>query len=181
MSATELAPIHAAIDNPADWETLNQEIVSLTGVPSAVTPDAIAEMIGSAVPLLFEADRTGKADLVRGTFTDQLVAQCRRNPGSLSGEQPLAAGVHLVGAHVTDGHPVVRAHLTIEVRRPDGSQGVNRQFWDLQLGAQVTVGQGTCPNCGAPIGQGELICEHCHTDVRGVVEVPVVVSRLELY
>jgi NMD protein affecting ribosome stability and mRNA decay len=43
------------------------------------------------------------------------------------------------------------------------------------------VGQQTCPNCGAPIGNGELVCGYCRTDVRSLVEVPLVVSRLELY
>ena len=41
--------------------------------------------------------------------------------------------------------------------------------------------QGRCPNCGAPIARGELVCEHCRADVRSVVTVPLVVSRLELY
>ena len=82
---------------------------------------------------------------------------------------------------MADGHPVVRTHLRIQVQRPDGSPSVATQFWDLQLGAQVMVGQQTCPNCGAPIGGGELVCGYCRTDVRSLVEVPLVVSRLELY
>ena len=58
---------------------------------------------------------------------------------------------------------------------------MNGQVWDLQLGTQVTIGQPQCPNCGAPLARGELICGHCHADVRSIVEAPIAVSRLELY
>lgn len=184
MGATEqlgLAPIIASIDNPGDWGPLADQIAAAAGAPTEVTPDLIAGMIGSAVPLLFKADATHDAGLLRGTFADLVIAQCQRNAGSLMGEQPSSARIHLVGAHLVDGHPVVRVHVAIDVRQPDGTPGINSQFWDLQLDAQVTVGQTTCPNCGAPIATGELVCGHCHQDVRSVVDVPLVVSRLELY
>jgi hypothetical protein len=89
--------------------------------------------------------------------------------------------VHLVGSRVVDGHPTLRLHVVINGERSGGEPSVERHFWDLQLGAQVTVAQQTCPNCGAPIATGELICDHCHADVRTTAEVPLVVSRLELY
>jgi zinc-ribbon domain len=119
-------------------------------------------------------------NLLRGTFGDPVVAQCGRNLGQCSGARPTSVAVHLVGSRLADGHPVVRAHLVIQVSGSDGSPGVTGQFRDLQLGGQVT-GQPTCPNCGAPVGDGELICSHCHADVRSVIDAPIVVSRLELY
>jgi uncharacterized Zn finger protein (UPF0148 family) len=76
---------------------------------------------------------------------------------------------------------VLRVHLAIVAEYDQGARRVVSQFWDLQLGAQATVAQPSCPNCGAPLAQGELICAHCGTDVRSVVEVPLLVSRLELY
>jgi uncharacterized Zn finger protein (UPF0148 family) len=82
---------------------------------------------------------------------------------------------------MVDGHPVLRAHVSIQVQDADSSQSVNSQIWDLQLGAQVTVGQSICPSCGAPLAKGELICGHCGTDVRSATKVPLAVSRLELY
>jgi ribosomal protein S27AE len=184
MSTTErlqLAPVPASIENPEDWDALAQQITQGTGMPPVVTPALIVGMIGSAVPLLFEADGSGNADLLRGTFVDPVVVQCARNPGQWMGAQPTSVAVHLVGSRVEDGHPVVRAHLVIQVRRPDGTPGSNGQFWDIQFGGHLTVGQPNCPNCGAPIADGALICGHCHSDVRGVVDVPIVVSRLELY
>lgn len=178
---TQLPPIPASIDNVTDWEGLAQQIASEAGLPAVATPDMVVGMIGSAVPLLFEADTTKNADVLRGTFTDAVIAQCQRNLGHLFDGQPTSATVHLVGAPMVDGHPVFRAHVFIRVRAADGSEIVDRQFWDLRPGAEVTVGQSQCPNCGGPIATGELICAHCHTDVRSVVSVPLVVSRLELY
>jgi hypothetical protein len=184
MTTTEqlqLSPVSASIDNVEDWKEIAQQIASAAGLPTVVTPELVAGMIGSAVTLLFEGDAAKDMSILRGTFTDMVIAQCQRNAGGLLGGQPLAAVVHLVGAHMVDGHPVLRAHVAVQVQSSDGTRGVDNQFWDLQLGAQVTVGQATCPNCGAPIAKGELICGHCQADVRSVVEVPLVVSRLELY
>jgi hypothetical protein len=177
----QISPIPASIDNVGDWEGIAHQIASESGLPTDVTPDLIVGMIGSAVALLFQADAAKDMNLLRGTFADPVIAQCQRNAGCLLGEEPISAVVDLVGAHMMDGHPVLRARIPVRVRGADGSESVNSQFWDLQLGAQVTVGQTTCPNCGAPIATGELICGHCRADVRSVVNTPLVVSRLELY
>jgi hypothetical protein len=184
MTPTEqlqLIPIPASIDNLANWGEIAKQIASESGLPTEVTPELITGMLASAVPLLFEADAAKDMGPLRGTFTDLVIAQCQRNAGALMGEQPVSVVIDLVGAHIADGHPVLRARLLIQVQGGGGGQSVNRQFWDLQLGAQVTVGQSQCPNCGAPIGRGELICGHCGTDVRSVAKVPLVVSRLEIY
>jgi hypothetical protein len=177
----QVSPIPASIDNVGEWEVIARQIASESGLPTTVTPELLVGMIGSAVPLLFEADAAKDMNLLRGTFTDPVIAQCQRNAGSFADEQPISAVVDLVGAHMADGHPVLRARLSIQVQDADGSRSATNQFWDLQLGAQVTVGQSQCPNCGAPIATGELICGHCRADVRSVVEAPLVVSRLELY
>lgn len=184
MSATgqlQVAPIPATIDNGSEWQQFAQQIEAQAGAPPAVTPELLTGVLGSAVPLLFEADATSNANLLRGTFADPVVAQCERNAGDLMGARPLSVTGHLVGARLVEDHPSLRVHLSIAVKGADGAEAVNNQFWDLQLGAQVTVGQPTCPNCGGPIAQGQLICSHCGTDVRSVVHVPLVVGHIELY
>jgi len=184
MSATgqlEIAPVPATIDNAADWGVLTNQITVETGMPPVVTPEMIVGMIGSAVPLLFAADAARNLNLLRGTFSDPVVAQCTRNAGTLMGALPRAVVVHLAASRVVDGHSVVRAHLAIQATGPDGNSTRSQQFWDLQFGGQVTVSQPSCPSCGAPVGKGELICGHCHADVRSVVDVPIVVGRLDLY
>ena len=184
MNATEqlqLAPIPVTIDNVKEWEGIAQQIASETGEPTVVTPELIVGMIASAVPLLFAADASKDVNLLRGTFTDPVIAQCQRNVGCLVADRPVSAVVDLVGAPRINGHTALRAHVAVQVRNADVSRTVNSQVWDLQLEAQVTVGQSTCPSCGAPLGKGELICGHCGTDVRSVTKVPLVVSRLELY
>jgi hypothetical protein len=184
MSATrqlEIAPVPVTVDNATDWDVLSSQIMVATGMAPLVTPEMIVRMIGSAVPLLFAADTARNLNLLRGTFSDPVVAQCTRNAGTLMGALPNAVEVHLAASRVVAGHPVVRAHLSIQATEPNGNPIRSQQFWDLQFGAKVTVSQPSCPNCGAPVNQGELICGHCHADVRSVVDVPIVVSRLELY
>jgi hypothetical protein len=176
-----LIPISVSIDNLDDWADIKKQIQAETGVPPAATTDDLVGLIGSAVPLLFEADLTHNADQLRGTFSDQVVAQCRRNAGGFYGDRPTSVVVHLVGAPKVGTQPVLRAHIQVKTATTDGSVGANNQFWDFELGGESTVGQSNCPTCGAPLGKGELICNHCNTDVRSVVHVPLAVSRLELY
>ncbi len=177
------APVPASIENAAEWQTIAARIASGTGLPTEVTPAMLAGMVGSAVALLFAADAAKDAALLRGTFADPVIAQCARTAGCLGGQQPTSVSLALVGVHLAEGHPVLRAHLAIALAQlGDGGGGaVTRQFWDIQLGGQVTVGESSCPNCGAPIAAGGLICSHCQADVRTVVGVPLVVCRLELY
>jgi hypothetical protein len=177
----QLAPIPVGIDNVEEWEAIATQIASETGEPTVVTPELIVGMIGSAVPLLFAADASKDGQLLRGTFTDLVIAQCQRNAGCLLGQRPVSAVVDLIGAPRVASHTALRAHVAVKVEDADGGRSVNRQVWDLQLGAQVTVGQTTCPSCGAPLAKGELICGHCGTDVRSAIQVPLAVSRLELY
>jgi hypothetical protein len=177
----DLSPISTAIDNVDAWPGLAQQISARAGLPTELTPELICGMLGSAVPLLFAADAAHNVDLLRGTFADPVIAQCERNAGQLAGARPFSAAVHLVGTPVANGQPALRTHLKVEVQTADAAHGVSGQFWDLQLGAQAVVAQATCPNCGAPIAGGHLICEHCGTDVRSVVSVPLIVGRLEIY
>jgi hypothetical protein len=177
----KVSPVPTTIANPGEWEAIAKQIASESGLPTVVTPEILTGMIASAVPLLFEADAARDMDLLRGTFADPVIAQCQRNVGSLLGEQPISVVINLIGAHMVEAHATLRVRLPIQVKSADGSESVNSQFWDLQLGAEVTVGQAICPNCGAPIAQGALICEHCRADVRSVVKARLVVSRLEMY
>ncbi len=184
MSTTEqahLAPLDASIDNVEDWEAITAQITRSTGLPLSVTPDAVLGMIRTAVPLMFEAQLTRNMNLLRGTFAAPVVAQCQRNADGLLSSEPVSAIVHLVGGHADGAGAVLRTHVSIEGQRADGTRSFDRQFWDLRLGAEVTVAQSACPNCGATIAGGELICGHCGTDVRSVVHAPIVVSRLSLY
>jgi hypothetical protein len=177
----QVSPIPVSIDNVADWGEIAEQVARESGLPTVVTPEMLARMVGSAAALLFAADAAKDMNLLRGTFADPVIAQCQRNTGCLGGGQPASAAIRLIGAHMVDAHPVLRARLEVQVKGADGSESVAGQFWDLQLGAQATVGQSTCPNCGAPIADGDLICGHCRADVRDVIAVPLLVSRLELY
>jgi zinc ribbon protein len=181
MSTAELAPVPGSIDNPGDWPAVTQRITQLTALPMPVGPDQVLALVSSGVALMFEAQSSGNIELLRGVFAAPVVAQCQANADGLLSGHPTSVAVHLAAGRVVDGHGVLRLHLEVHGQRADGSACVDRQFWDLQLGAQVTVAKAACPNCGAPVAGGELICSHCGTDVRAVVDVPAVVSRLELY
>jgi hypothetical protein len=177
----QLAPITASIDNAGDWDAIAQEVTRVSGLPLPITPDSLLGMIRGAVGLAFAAQSAGNAGLLRGTFADPVVAQCQRNGVRLLSGTPESAVVHLVGGRVVGDHPTLRVHVVIEGQDDAGEPTVDRHFWDLETGAQVTLAAQTCPNCGAPLAPGELICGHCRADVRTTVEAPLVVSRLELY
>ncbi len=183
MSAT--APQHQTIavsfDNEAEWSQLAQRLSLEGGAPTQLTTDTLAQMLAGAVPMLFAADASRDFDLLRGTFQDPVIGQCERNAGCLEGQTPVSATVHLIGTPPGTGHPTLRTHLAIRTTQADGQEAHIGQSWDLQTGAETTVGQVSCPNCGAPIPGGALICGYCGHDVRSVVTVPLSVSRLEIY
>ena len=184
MSSTgqlQVAPIEDSVDNADEWQEVAAQISSLAGAPTQITLEIVAGMISGAVPLLFAADAAKDVNPLRGTFSGEVIAQCERYPGVLEGATPTSALIRLIGVHAQEGHPELRVHLAIQVKGADGTESVSSQFWDLQVGGEVIVGQSTCPNCGAPLSDGVLICEHCGADVRGVAKVPLVVNRLELY
>jgi hypothetical protein len=177
----QLTTLPVTVDNPDDWGEIERRIAAETGTAPAITPDVLAMTVGSAVPMLFAADGSGDADMLRGTFSDQVLTQRRNQLGSLGGEVPVSVTLHLVGAPSHDGHAVIRAHVVVATRSPDGSSETTGMFWDLSVDTQVVVGQSSCPNCGAPLAAGCLVCDHCHTDVRQVTNAPLVVTRLEMY
>jgi hypothetical protein len=181
MSTVERPPVSGSIDNPGDWDAVTQRITQASGMPLALSPDELLAFVSSGVALVFEAQTSGDMNLLRGVFAAPVVGQCTMNADGLLGGRPRSVVVHLAAGRVADGHGIVRAHLEIHGERPDGTPSLDRQFWDLQIGAQVTVAQAACPNCGAPVGGGALICGHCGADVRSVVDAPAVVTRLELY
>jgi hypothetical protein len=176
-----LTPIAASIDNAADWPEIAKQVESEAGLETLVTPETLTAMLAGAVALLFRADAARDMSPLRGTFADGVIAQRQRNAGCLQAAQPVAVRAHLIGAHTDTGHPTLRMKLAVHLLDRDGQETVMQQFWDLQLGAQATVGRPTCPNCGAPVAPGQLICEYCQADLRNVTDVPLLVSRLELY
>jgi len=176
-----MVTVPVVLDDPDDWSDIAQQLAAASSMPGAITPDLLTTTVGSAVPILFAADRLADADILRGTFTDQVITQRRQQPGSLNGDTPVSVTLHLIGAPAHDGNLVIRAHLVIATLSPGGANRASSQFWDFTIDSQVVVGKAICPNCGAPVPEGQLICEHCHADVRQVVSAPLVVSRLELY
>jgi hypothetical protein len=177
----KMSPVSVSIDNPDDWADIAQQLSASAGVPSCLTPDVLMGTVGSAVPMLFAADASGTTDLLRDAFAPQVIVQRQRLSGSLNGDTPDSVVLHLVGTPIQDGKTELRVHLLIKTHTSAGGEGASSQFWDFAVGAQVTVGRTSCPNCGAPLGNGQLICDHCHANVGRTVDAPLVVNRLELY
>jgi hypothetical protein len=180
--SVSVAPIPASIHNPQQWQSIAAALTRETGTAPAVTPESLTGLVGRAVPALFAADAAKDVSGLRGLFTDQVIAQCMRTAGGLGGGRPHSVSVHLVGAPPGDRtHPVIRAHVTIGVRDAEGRELVERQFWDFQLGAQVTVAASGCEGCGAPVQAGDVFCPYCGHDLRGVAAAPLAVCALKLY
>jgi len=179
--STTRQPIAARLGDPDDWPAIAGQLTRATGLPVAVDADALTAFVAGALALLYEADRSGDAGPLRGSFADPVVAQVQRNAHSLGGATPTGVTITLAASRVIDGHPVIRTHLAVAVHTPTGLPAVQRQFWDLQLGGQATVAAPACADCGAPLAPGELLCHHCGADARLLAHPPVLVARLEHY
>jgi hypothetical protein len=178
---SQLATVPVTVDNPEDWSDIDRQLTAEGGKAGAITPDVLAMTVESAVPMLFAADRSGDADSLVGIFSDQVVTQRRNQAGSFHGDIPVSVTLHLVGAPPHEGHTAIRAHVLVATTSPDGGSSATAMFWDFGVDAPVVVGQSSCPNCGAPLAAGCLVCDHCHADVRQVTSAPLLVTRLELY
>lgn len=177
-------PITLTLENPEEWPKLAEQIEARTGMPPTSDPEEIVGMAALAVALVYQCDADGDFGRLRGTFTDDVVAQCERNHGCLMGARPLPGTMELIGAGYNDtGDPAVRVRVAITVQSDDsGPPRPSTVFLDLQLGAEVTEeSTSVCKNCGAPLAHGQLVCSYCGSDMRTVMRVPLAVCNLELF
>jgi hypothetical protein len=93
-----IAPIPASIENPESWTAIADILTQETGDPPSITPESLTGLVARAVPALFAADAARDTSCLRSLFADQVIAQCARRAGHLSGATPRSASVHLVGA-----------------------------------------------------------------------------------
>ena len=179
--AAGLSAIPIEVENPDEWSEIYRELSAMHGVPPALTLDAVTALVASAVPILFHADATHSVDVMRGTFSNQVIAQCGAHLGCLLGVTPTSALLRLIGAPARRVPPVLRVRIIARTIAPQGHDVKISQFWDIEFDSETTVSMGTCPNCGAPLAAGQLVCSHCHSDARAKVEVPLLVNRLQIY
>jgi hypothetical protein len=93
-----IAPIPASVDNPESWAAIADLLTEETGNPPSVTPESLAGLGARAVPALFAADAARDTSCRHSLFAAQVIVQCARRAGYLSGATPRSASVHLVGA-----------------------------------------------------------------------------------
>jgi len=178
-------PSHIAVTNPQAWEQITHDIEMHTGVPPNATVEEVADLVSSAVALLYAADASGDMEVLRGVFCDPVVGQCERNRGCLQEAVPAPGGqLTLIGEpYLPNGDPIrgVRVRAEFRVTTPAGTTLPSGLFMDVEFGSHVTVsGAHNCTNCGAPLGPGEILCSHCGADMRAEVSTPLAISRLQL-
>jgi len=185
MSASPSA-ISVSIDNPEDWNGIAQALADVAGQPGSalpITPEAITNLIGSALPLLYQAGGDDVGTL-KGTFDKRAISERVNHDELFQGVSLSSATAHLVGAPPRDDEqPVLRVHLTITGQDAGGQPRVARQFWDIAIAAQEkpSAPQDSCPSCGAPLIQGQLFCSYCGADLRQAASVALTIVKLQLY
>jgi hypothetical protein len=180
-----VTPSPMTVTNPQAWEQITHDIEMHTGVPPNATLEEVADLVSSAVALLYAADASGKMDLLRGVFCDPVVGQCERNRGCLDDAVPGPGGqLTLIGEpYLSNGDPIrgLRVRAEFPITTPAGPTFPSALFMDLEFGTRVTVSEANnCTNCGAPLGRGEILCSHCGADMRAEVSTPLAISRLQL-
>jgi hypothetical protein len=171
--------IPVVIDNLADWTDMAKVLASDLSVQSTITPELITQFVGSAVKVLFSIGSIEQIGLARGVVSDHVLNQFEHLIGQLSGT-PVAVTVHLVSTPEDGDHYEVRIHVGVRVN--GGNAEVVWMVWDLMTDAAVAVAPSTCPNCGAPLENGVLICPFCHASVLPTAaRSPLQITRLETY
>jgi hypothetical protein len=176
----QAAGVPARVQNPEDWPGIVSAIERHTGHPPNTDLDTVVQFLSDCVQLLFEADTTHDAQILRGTFAEPVIGQLIGLSGLLDGFTALAADLLLIGAPQVLDNAFVRIRARVMAADVRGQQSVHQQFWDIALGdLTATIGPSECANCGAPLPPGALVCAYCHTDSRGTVHVPLQVIRLQ--
>lgn len=173
------------VTNPEAWEQITHDIEMHTGVPPEATVEEIADLVSSAVALLYTADASGDMEALRGVFSDPVVGQCELNQGCLEKAVPAPGGqLTFIGEpYLPNGDPIrgVRVRAEFPVRTAAGTTHPGGLFMDVEFGSHVTVSAAhSCTNCGAALGRGELLCSHCGADMRAEVSTQLAISRLQL-
>jgi len=178
-----VAPVAIAVANPAHWADVATAFERQTGVPLNVNVEYLEAFVATAVPALFLADATGQYGLLRGFMLDLVVAQCERNRGILEGASAQGVSLFVVGIPHDEPEPGVpiRLKLGISATSRTGLSKAVEQFWDVSVNQTATISLVKCPDCGAPLAPGELVCHYCHVSTAQVVVHPLLVSRLRLY
>jgi hypothetical protein len=174
-----------AVTNPQAWEHITHDIEMHTGVPPNATVEEVADLVSSAVALLYAADASGDMEVLRGVFCDPVVGQCELNQGCLHDAVPAAGGqLTLIGEpYLPNGDAIhaVKVRAEFPVTTPAGTTLPSWLFMDVEFGSHVTVsGAHSCTNCGAALERGEILCSHCGADMRAEVSTPLAISRLQL-
>jgi hypothetical protein len=174
------AAVPTTVDNPADWGDITAAITRRTGTPPSVGLESLCRFVGDAVALLVDADKTGTFEELRRSFSPQVVAQLAAHPGDYAGCRPRAVRLTLIGAPHRDGDPVVRVRVRIELADAHDGGVESDQFWDVQMKATPEhTAPDVCPNCGAPLGAGALVCGFCRAEPGPSSATPLLVARLE--
>jgi hypothetical protein len=181
MSSAPLAAgMPIAVENPEDWPRIASVIERRTGTPPVVELPVLVRFLGDCIARLFEAEKEHNPEMLRGSFSDEVIGKLLHLSLHVPGWTAVAADVLLIGAPEGLEHVVLRTRARVQARGEDGQTSVHEQFWDLAMGdLTTTVGATSCPNCGAPLPKGALACAYCHTDTRSTAHVPLQVVRLE--
>jgi hypothetical protein len=181
MSSPLGAGIPVTTENAQDWPDIASDIEKRSGTPPTADLSVVERFMGDCIALLSEADRAHNPELLRGSFADELVGRLLRLTVPACGWTAVAAHLVLIGAPAGVERAVLRIRANVQARDQDGDEpSVHEQFWDLAFGdLTATVATTNCPNCGAPLTQGVLVCPYCHTDTRATAHVPLQVVRLQ--
>ncbi|MGA2009149.1 MAG: hypothetical protein ABSH51_01255, partial [Solirubrobacteraceae bacterium] len=140
---SQSATSHMAVTNPHAWAQIAHEIETHTGVPLTATVAEVANLVSSAVALLYAADASGDMEVLRGVFCDAVVGQCELNRGCLEGTVPAPGGqLTLIGVPFRpNGDPIrgVRVRAEFPVTTLAGTTRPSELFMDVEFGSQVTV------------------------------------------
>jgi zinc-ribbon domain len=180
VTGAPTAALPVSVENPETWNEISRAITERTGLPPVTDLASVLGFVGASIRLVFEAENAQRPDTLRASFAEPVIAQLIRHGGGFIGSTPSAADVNLVGVPGSSGPPAVRLRIRITAANPAGQPSYLEQFWDVQMGGgTVTVGATTCPNCGAPLADGAIVCSYCRADTRSAQNVPLLVVKLE--
>lgn len=177
-SPTTPVEVPLTVDNPGDWASLAAKMGAEVGLPTHATREAVTNFVQHAASVLFVADASHNIDLLRSIFEEGVVESYRNLFGQFANATPQAYAVHLISSVPDNNRPDIRILVTISYQR-SGADRVSKMFWDLVFDTTLRVAAARCPNCGAAVEAGGLICTYCQHELSTTVAAAVAVSRVQ--
>ncbi len=182
MENSTLKTITTNILNEKDFLNLGKDFAK--PLPQEISLESVKLFVSTMVPQMYSCMINHDFRSLLNSFSQEAVEALKFLSAHYVGNEPNLVEVNLVGLTPDQANKdfmELRIHLTVHAADSDGSPVILQQFWDVSGNHSFEGSLSQCPNCGAPVEAGTIVCKYCHSDLRSESTATIFVSRVQSY